>query len=115
MAGEGARRMAQLLRSPEQLPIPRPFYYPPEATVVAHATPTVAEGPHDMGRYHGTDQDPLAQAGNPTPVAGPTICRQRYAGRNPREEPDALAGLSGSGAPGELAEGRGCKSPGTKE
>ena len=58
--------------------------------------PTVAEGPHDMGRYHGTDQDPLAQAGNPTPVAGPTICRQRYAGRNPREEPDALAGLSGS-------------------
>ena len=28
------------------------------------------------------DQDPLALAGNPTPVAGPTICRQRYAGRN---------------------------------
>ena len=45
----------------------------------------------------------------------PTISRQRRTGRNPREEPDALAGTSGSGAPGELAEGRGCKSPGTKE
>ena len=40
----------------------------------------------------------LAQAGNPTPVAGPPTRRQS----NPREKPDALTGTSGSarGAPG---------------
>ena len=73
-----------------------PFYYPPEATVVAHATPTVAEGPHDMGRYHGTDQDhwPKLEIRHPWPDQRFAVSAMR--GRNPREEPDALAGLSGS-------------------
>ena len=55
-----------------------------------------------MGPSFATYRDVLAQVGNPTSVAGATIGRQRCTGRNPREEPDALAGTSGSvrGAPG---------------
>ena len=51
-----------------------------------------------MGQYRGSGRDPLAQVGNPTPVAGTTIRRQS----DPREEPDALASTSGfvRGAPG---------------
>ena len=49
-----------------------------------------------MGQHHDANYATLAQAGNPTPVAKPTTCRQRCNGRNPREEPDALAGTSGS-------------------
>ena len=116
MAGEGTRRMAQLLRGPDQLPVPLPFRHPPEAAVAANATPTVAEGPLELGRHCTLCSGSLAQAGNPTPVARQTICRQRHAGRNPREEPDALAGTSGSerGAPGNRRPYRSSRRPGER-
>ena len=68
-----------------------------------NAPPQVATGPLQMGTGRPSHGDPLAQAGNPTPVAGPAIRRQRAGGRNPKEDPDALAGTSGSarGAPGD--------------
>ena len=55
-----------------------------------------------MGQHQTLEGAILAQADDPPPLAGPTIRRQRCNGRNPREEPDALAGTSGSarGAPG---------------
>ena len=55
-----------------------------------------------MGKTHKYGQCVLAEAEYPASVAEPTTCRQRYEGRNPREEPDALAGTSGSvrGVPG---------------
>ena len=55
-------------------------------------------------------KDVLAQTGNSTPVAGLTICRQRQPWRNPREEPDALAGTSGS-ARGALGNQRPYRDP----
>ena len=45
-----------------------------------------------MGQSRNASRDILAQAGNPTSVAGPTIRRQF----NPREEPRALTGMRGS-------------------
>ena len=56
------------------------------------------KGPLRFGRCRQAISDLLAQAEYPTPVAGSTLCRQC----DPREEPDALAGLSGfvRGAPG---------------
>ena len=54
--------------------------------------PQIAEGPLLIGQPHGPQRGILAQARNPTPVAEPTTRRQH----NPREEPDALAGMSGS-------------------
>ena len=48
------------------------------------------------------------------PGSTPTPCVSRGDGNAPRRT-DTLAGTRGSGAPGELAKGRGCKSPVTKE
>ena len=45
-----------------------------------------------MGQSQNASGDILAQTGNPTSVAGPTIRRQF----NPREEPRALTGARGS-------------------
>ena len=92
MAGKGARRMAELLRGPEQLPIPATFRHPPEAALAAIATPKIAEGLHYLGQHYTTSGSVLAQAGNQTPVAERTADRQL----DPREEPDALTGTSGS-------------------
>ena len=102
MAGEGGQRMAELLRRPDQFSIPTPICRPLDATVAQDDTPQVAEGPLPVGQPREAQRETLAQAGNPTPMAGSTIRRQRCHGRNPREEPDALAGTSGSerGAPG---------------
>ena len=53
-----------------------------------------------MDQSRTVNRDILAQAGNPTSVAGPTIRRQC----NPREEPRALTGMRGS-ARGVLSNG----------
>ena len=96
MAREGGQRMVELLRCPWQWPIPTTLHHPPEAAVANDTAPQVAEDPFPMGPRLATHHGLLAQAENPTPVARPTICRQRCHGRNPREEPRALAGMRGS-------------------
>ena len=88
--------MAELLRRPNGLPVSGTLCPPSEANVAPCLEAKVAEGPLHMGRHRATNSATLAQAGNQTPVAGPAICRQSWRGRNPREEPDALAGTSGS-------------------
>ena len=92
MAGKGGQRMAELLRGPEQLPISVPVCRPPDAAVASISAPKITEGPLHMDGPRDTASRFLAQAGNPTPLAEPTLCRQHY----PREEPDALTGTSGS-------------------
>ncbi len=87
------------------------FVHQLKSTVAQDTAPQITEGPLQLGQIGAFHSDMLAQAEDPTPVAGPTFCRQF----NPREEPCALTCLHGSGVPGELAKGRGCKSPGTKE
>ena len=69
---------------------------------VQNSAASLAERPNHMGQHPTPEGAILAQADNPPPVAEPTIYRQRHRERNPREEPDALAGTSGSvrGAPG---------------
>ena len=92
MARQGGQRMAELLRRPEQHPIPAPICHAPHIAMAPHLTPQVAEGSLLMGPTLTTHQDVLAEAGNPTPVAGSTNCRPFH----PREEPRALTGLRGS-------------------
>ena len=84
--------MAELLRRSNQLPISKPICRSLDAAVAALLAPQIAEGPLLIGQPYGPQKGTLAQARNPTPVAEPTIRRQH----NPREEPDALAGMSGS-------------------
>ena len=69
---------------------------------LAILTPQIAKGPRQVDPYREASRTVLAESGNPTPVAGPTPCRQCTSGGDPREVPDALAGPSGSarGAPG---------------
>ena len=92
MAREGGQRMAELLRRSEQHPIPAPLCPTPQADLAPHLAPQVAEGSLLMGPTLTTYQDVLAEAGNPTPVAGSTNRRPFH----PREEPRALAGMRGS-------------------
>ena len=92
MAGKGGRWLAELLRGPDQHPVPIPISLPPEANVALHLAPQIAKGPLQPGPDHNSSEETLAQADNSTPVAGSTTCRQL----NPREKPDALTGTSGS-------------------
>ena len=92
--------MAELLRGPNQLSTFEPICLSPTATVAQESTPQITEGPLPMDQSQNANRDLLAQAGNPTSVAGPTICRQC----NPREEPRALTGMRGS-ARGVLSNG----------
>ena len=100
MAREGGKRMAELLRGPDQLSILKSICRTPTATVAQESAPQVAEGPLPVDQSRTVNRDILAQAGNPTSVAGPTIRRQF----DPREEPRALTGLRGS-ARGVLSNG----------
>ena len=93
MAREGGQRMAALFRRSEQHRIPAPICHAPQVAMAPHLTPQVAEESILMGPTLTTYQDVLAEAENPTPVAGSTICRPFH----PREEPRALTGLRGSG------------------
>ena len=70
MAREGGQRMAELLRRSEQHPIPAPICHAPQVVMAPRLTPQVAEGSLPMGPTLTTYQDVLAEAGNPTPVAG---------------------------------------------
>ena len=92
MAREGGQWMAELLCRSEQHPIPAPLCPTPQADMAPHLAPQVAEGSLLMGPTLTTHQDVLAEAGNPTPVAGSTNRRPFH----PREEPRALAGMRGS-------------------
>ena len=83
-----------------QLPISIPIRRASKAAVAQDSTPSLAKGPLQVGQTPDPYGYPLAQAGNQTSVAEPTICRQRLLQRNPREEPDALAGTSGTAPPG---------------
>ena len=92
VAGKSGQRMAELLRGPDQLPIPTLLLPPPGTAVASKVAPQVAEGPLQVGRPRKTARQILAQAGEPTPMAEPTIRRHC----NPREEPRTLAGMRGS-------------------
>ena len=45
VAGKSGQRMAELLRSPDQLPIPTLLLPPPETSVASKVAPQIAEGP----------------------------------------------------------------------
>ena len=92
VAGKSGQRMAELLRGPDQFSIPTLLLPPPGTAVAPKVAPQVAEGPLQVGRPRKTAGQILAQAGDPTPMAEPTIGRHC----NPREEPRALAGMRGS-------------------
>ena len=110
MAGQSGRRMAELFCRPDQLSVSPAIRRTTHVAVAPRPATKVAKGPLYVGKTCKTGQDVLAEAERPTPVAEPTIYRQRFEGRNPREEPDALAGTSGSvrGAPGNRRSYRDC-------
>ena len=82
MVGEGGQRMAELLRGPDQLSISKPICPSPTASVVAQSAPPIAKGPLQAGQTRNASREILAQAGNPTSVAGETIRRQITQGRS---------------------------------
>ena len=87
---------------PTSYTIPGALRRTPHAHMGSNSAASLAERPNHMGQHPTPEGAILAQADNPPPVAEPTIYRQRHRERNPREEPDALAGTPGSvrGAPG---------------
>ena len=95
MAGQGAWGVVELLRSPRLLPIPVPLCSTSQAAVADCSTPLIAKGPLRVVQHRSACRAILAESANPTPVARTTSCRQRITGCHPRDEPDALAGMSG--------------------
>ena len=91
VAGQGHKRLAQLLCRPGERPIPGEVHTPLPAAALACPPAPVPKGPHGVGENRPPGRHPLAQGQNPPSVAGPTARRQ-----HPREEPGALTRTPGS-------------------
>ena len=95
MAGPCAQWLAELLCRTYEYPLPSPMLLPSILDMVACTETKVPKG-QDISNGHGdTHGKVLAAVDDSTPMAGRTICRYACQ-RDPRQEPDALARMSGS-------------------
>ena len=92
MVGSCARRVVEQLCGAHQLSLAGSVRALREALVASGATPPLSKGLPLLGLAATAGGYPLAHSDHSTPVAEPTT--GRYS--DPREEPDALTGASGS-------------------
>ena len=76
MAREGLGRLAALLRSPDQLPVPPEVCASSQENVVACLATPVTEGPLYMGHHWPIGGRLLAPAADSAPMAEDAVCRQ---------------------------------------
>ena len=76
MTGTGRQRMAELLRCPDQFPSPGAVRPCPAKDMDEGAASAVATGPVQLETADGARGPLLAQATDPTPLAGCAVCRQ---------------------------------------
>ena len=75
MAGDGAARLVQLLRSADQLPVLGAVRAACAARMDGHSTPEVAKGPVPVGAPADAMRQAVAASDGAASVADPTICR----------------------------------------
>ena len=76
VAGAGRQRVAELLCRPDECPLPAKLHLHPETDMAEGAAPTVATGSLQLSTAASPGGPILAQALDPTPVAGTAVRRQ---------------------------------------